>query len=82
MLWSDMVLAIDFLKFIWYWFFFYQQIMMLEDENNIYPIFYFFAHFKNFVLKDLVELPINTTFDLKFLCSTGDEWNLVYNEKL
>ena len=33
------------------------------------------------ILKNLVELPINSTFDLKFLCSTGDECNLVYNKK-
>ena len=27
-----------------------------------------FEHFKKCILKNLVELPINTTFDLKFLC--------------
>ena len=41
----------------------------------------FFAHFKKLLLKNLIELPINTTFDLKFSCSTGDKWNLVYNKK-
>ena len=33
----------------------------------------FFAYFKKIILKSLVELPINTTFNLKFSCSTGDE---------
>ena len=55
--------------------------MNFEDENNIYSIFDFFAHFKKRILKNLVELPINTTFDLKFPYSTGDEWNLVYDKK-
>ena len=41
----------------------------------------FFAHFKKYILKNLVELPIDTTFDLKFSCSTGDEWSPVYNNK-
>ena len=41
----------------------------------------FFARIKNIFLKNLIELPINTTFDLKFSCSTGHEWNLVYNGK-
>ena len=36
----------------------------------------FFCTFKKMYLKKLVELSINTTFDLKFSCSTGDEWNL------
>ena len=40
-----------------------------------------FAHFKKCILQNLVILPINTTFDLKFSCSTEDEWNLVYNKK-
>ena len=50
MLWSDIVLAIDFL-FIWYWFFFYQQIMILEYGNNIYFIFYFLHILKKIILK-------------------------------
>ena len=40
-----------------------------------------FCTFQKIILKNLVELPINTTFDLKFSCSTGDEWNHVYNKK-
>ena len=55
---------------------------MMEDRNNVYSIFYFFAHFQKVILKYLVELPINTNFDIKFLCSTGDELNLLYNKKL
>ena len=54
--------------------------MIVEDGNNIDSIFYF-LHISKKELKILVELPINTTFDLKFSCSTGDEWNLVYNKK-
>ena len=41
----------------------------------------FLAHVKKCILKNLIELPIKTTLDLKFSCSTGDEWNLVYNKK-
>ena len=41
----------------------------------------FFAYFKKCILKNSVELPINTTFDLRFSSSTGDEWNLLYNKK-
>ena len=55
--------------------------MILEDGNNIYSIFDFLYIFKKGILKNLVEFPINTTFDLKFSCSTVDEWNLVYNKK-
>ena len=46
MLWSDMVLAIDFLFDIDY-----QQIMILEDGNNIYLILYFLHIFKKRYLK-------------------------------
>ena len=49
-------------------------------EQHLFDIL-FFAHFRKGNLKNLIELPINTTFDIKFLCSTGDEWNLVYNKK-
>ena len=38
-------------------------------------------HLKKFILENLEELPINTTFDLKFSCSTGYEWTLEYNKK-
>ena len=69
-----------FLSFIWYWFFFYQQFMILEDGNIIHSI-YFFSHFKKCTLKKLVESSISTTSGLKFSCSTGDEWNIVYNKK-
>ena len=41
----------------------------------------FFAHLKKIILTNLAELPVNATFDLKFSCSTGDEWNLAYNNK-
>ena len=41
----------------------------------------FFANFKKCILKNLVELPIKTTFDLKFSRSTGDELNLAYDKK-
>ena len=40
--------------------------MILEDGNNIYSIFYFFKHIKKFILKNLVELPINTTLTIHF----------------
>ena len=40
--------------------------------------YFIFAHFKMY-LKNLVELLINRTFDLKFSCSSRDQWNLVYN---
>ena len=39
-----------------------------------------FCTFQKKYIKNLVELPVNKTFDLKFSCSTGDEWNLVYNK--
>ena len=39
-LWSDMVLAVDFFIY-WYWFFFHQQIVILEDGNIIYSRFDF-----------------------------------------
>ena len=75
-----MVLAIDFFHLLDIDFF-YQQIMILEDGNNIYSIFYFCTLQKKIYLKKLVEFLINTTFHLTFSCSTGDEWNLVYNKK-
>ena len=28
----------------------------------------------------MVFLPFNSTFELKFSSSTGDEWNLIYNK--
>ena len=49
----------------------------METTSIRYLIFCTFQ--KNF-LKNLVELPVNKTFDLTFSCSTGDEWNLVYNK--
>ena len=54
--------------------------MILDDGNNIYSIFYSSHIFKKCIFKKLVELPFNSTFDLTFSCSTGDEWNLVYNK--
>ena len=74
-----MVLAIDF--------FIYLILIFLLPTNHdfgrwkqhIFDIL-FIAHFKKYILKNLVELPINTTFDLKLSCSTGDEWNLEYNK--
>ena len=53
---------------------------MNQDGNNIYFIFYLLPIFKKFILKNLVELPFNITFELKFSCSTGDEWNILYNK--
>ena len=68
--------------------FIYMILIFLLPTNRDFrrwkqPLFdiLFFAHFKKDILKNLVELPINKTFDLKFPCSTGDEWNLVYNKK-
>ena len=46
MLWSDMVLAIDFFH-LFDIDFFYQQIVILEDGNNIYLTFYFLHISKN-----------------------------------
>ena len=54
--------------------------MILEDGNNIYLVFYFLHIFKKLILKNLVELPFISTFYVKFSCSTGDEWNFVYNK--
>ena len=75
-----MVLAIDF--------FIYLILIFLSPTNHDFGRWKqhlfenrFFAHFKIFILKTLVELRINTTFDLKFSCSTGDEWSHVYNKK-
>ena len=43
---------------------------------------FIFCTFQKCIFKNLVELPIKkTNFDLKFSCSTGDEWNLGYNKK-
>ena len=39
-----------------------------------------FEHLKKIILKHLVELPINTTFHVKFSFSTVNEWNLAYNK--
>ena len=39
-----------------------------------------FTQIKKIDLKNLVELPFNLTFDLKFSCSTGDKRNLLYNK--
>ena len=54
--------------------------MILKDGNKIYSIF-FFAYLKKIILKNLVELPINTTSDLKFsngiLCITENNNNCI-----
>ena len=59
--------------------FFNQQTTILEDGKNIYSLF--FAHLKKSILKNLVELFINTTFYLKCPCSNLYEWNLICNKK-
>ena len=75
-----MVLALDFFHFFLYLCFFLATNHYLGRwKEHLFNIL-FFTHFKKFILKYLVELPIRTTFDLKFSCSTGDEWNLVYNK--
>ena len=66
------------------YFFIYLLLIFLQPTNHdfvrwkqhLFDIL-FFAHFKKFILKNLVELLINTTSDLKFSCSNGDEYNLV-----
>ena len=67
-------------SFIWYWIFLPTNDDFGRWKEHLFGIL-FFAHYKNCVLKNLVALPINTTFNLKFSCSTGDEWNFLYNEK-
>ena len=54
--------------------------MTFEDGNNMYFMFYFYKSSKKFTLKNLLELLFNSTFRLKFSCSTTNEWNLVYNK--
>ena len=49
-------------------------------KQHLFDILYS-THFKKFIIKNLVQLPINTTFDIKISCSTGDELNLVYYNK-
>ena len=68
--------------------FFYLILILLLPTNHDFgrwkqPLFdiLFFAHFKKCILKNVVECHINTTFDLKFSCSTGDEFYLVYYKK-
>ena len=50
MLWSDVVLAIDFI-YLFDIDFFKQQIMILEDGNDVYLIFDFLHIFKKCILK-------------------------------
>ena len=74
-----MTLAIDF---------FYLLLIFLLPTNqdfgrwkqHLFDVL-FFTHLNKCILKNLVKLPINSTVDLKFSRSTGDEWNLVYNKK-
>ena len=73
-----MVLAIDFLNLFDIDFSFTPNHDFGRCKQHLFDIL-FFSHFKQFILKNLVELPINSTFDLKFSCSTGNERNLVYN---
>ena len=54
--------------------------MILENLNNIYFIVDFFAHFKKSIVNNLVELPIDKTLNLKFSCSSGNEWVLICNK--
>ena len=49
--------------------------------GNIIILNFILLHtLKKFNFENLVELPFNSTFDLKFSCSTRDEWNLTYNK--
>ena len=75
---------------IWlgYRFFFYLVLIFILPKNHdfgrwkqhLFDILFFTHLPKKIILKNLVELPFNSTFDFKYLCSTGDEWNLVYNK--
>ena len=67
-------------------FFIYLILIFLLSTNHDFRIettfiqYVIFCTSQKMIYKNLVELPINTTFDLKFSCSTGDEWNPVYNK--
>ena len=78
MLWSDMDLAMDF--FYLFDIDFSVTNKFWKMETTFIPYF-IFLNISEYLSKNLVELPINKTFDLKFSCSTGDEWSLVYNKK-
>ena len=77
---SDMVLEIDFFHLFDIDFSFTIKSIFGRWKQHLFNIL-FFAHYKILIFKKFLELPINTTFDLKFPCSTGDKWNLVYNKK-
>ena len=66
-----MVLAMDFFHLFDIDFSFTTNTDFGKWKQHLFDIL-FFAHIKKCVLKNLVELPINTTFDFKFSCSTGD----------
>ena len=80
MLGSDTVLAIDFFHLFDIDFSFTNKQNFSRWKQHLIDTFYF-AHLKQFILKNLVELPINITFYFKFSCLTGYESNLVYNQK-
>ena len=74
-----MVLAIEFFLFN-IDFFFYQQIMILDVGMILDHLFdILILHISKMYLKKFSGLP-QFNFDLKFSCSTGNEWNLVYNK--
>ena len=75
-----MVLALDFFHFIILIFLLPTIPDFARWKQHLFDIL-FFAYLRKCIFKISVELPINTTFDLKFSCSTGDEWNVVYNKK-
>ena len=75
-----MVLAIDFIIYL--------ILVFILPTNHDFGIWkqhlfhiLFFTHLrKKTILKNLNELPFKSTFDVKFSCSTGVDWNLVYNK--
>ena len=65
---------------IWYWFLFYQQIIVFKMKSIFICYFISLTHHRRKYLKRLSRVPFNSTFKLKFSCSSGDECNLVYNK--
>ena len=80
MLCSDMVLAIDFFIYLILIFLLATKHDFGRWKQRLFDI-RFFADFKKIILNNLVELPIDKAFDLKFSCTSGDEWVLVCNKK-
>ena len=65
MLWSDMGLVINFTQLFDIDFFLKTNHDFRRWKRHLFDIL-FFAHLKKMILKNLIELPINTTLDLKF----------------